>query len=75
MVRERQIQREKTQIDSKGRVGRGGMVGDDWTIWHLVNRGVLCASGPLLKTLFLYRMGLVLKLQNLVGEICQGHIQ
>lgn len=68
MVRERQIQREKTQIDSKGGVRGGGMEGDDWTIWHLVNRGVLCASGPLWNRPLFYRMELVLKLQNLVGR-------
>ena len=51
----------------------GGMEGDDWTIWHPGNRGVLCASGLLLNRLLLYRMELVLKIQNLRVEICQGH--
>lgn len=43
--------REKRQSDSKtGGTGAGGVGGievDDWVIWSLVNRGVLCASGPL----------------------------
>lgn len=64
--------REKRQIDSKGGLGRGGMEGDDWSIWHLVNRGVLCASGPQWNRLLLYRMELVLKLQKLVGWDLRG---
>lgn len=67
MVRERQIQREKTETDSKGGMGRGGMEGDDWSVWHPANREVLCASGPLWNRLLLYRMEQVLELQKVVG--------
>ncbi len=44
------------------------MEGDDWTIWHPVNRGVLCASGPVWNRPLLYRMELVKNLQKLVGR-------
>ncbi len=73
MVRERQIQREKTEIDSKGGVG-GGMEGDDWTIWHPVNRGVLCASGPLWNRLLFLQDGTGVKGPQSCGGICQGFI-
>lgn len=52
--------------------GGGGMEGDDWTIWHPVNRGVLCASGLLWNRSPFYRMKLVLKLNKSCGGDLPG---